>query len=519
MRILRRRPLSIEEILAWAGLHQHETGRWPTKDSGAILGATGDTWGQIDHALREGLRGLPGGTSLARLLAEHLGVRNIHDLPPLTENAILQWADEHFARHGTWPTQNSGTIPGPHRETWRSINTALTNGTRTLPGGSSLARLLAQRRGVRNRKDLPPYTEELILSWADAWYRCNGEWPTARSGTIPDTNGETWLAVENALRHGRRSLPGGSSLALLLAEKRDVRNAWTRPDFNIALILTWVDEHHRLSGGWPTVQTGKIAAAPEETWHAVDKALRRGLRGLPGGSSLAELLRVERGVRNRAKLPKLTVRRILRWAGAHRRRTGQWPTRDSGPVSEAPGETWGAIEAALNQGSRGLRTKSSLARLRADHGGKMHYHDRPPLTQKKILRWADAHFAHKGEWPNVMSGPVHDAPGENWKAIDTALRAGSRQLPGGSSLRRLLAKKRGVRNPANLSPLSKDQLLRWAELHRKRTGRLPRYYSGRIVDAPGETWAAVDHALRYGKRTLPPGGSLAKLLRTGSRES
>jgi hypothetical protein len=35
-----------------------------------------------------------------------------------------------------------------------------------------------------------------------------------------------------------------------------------------------------------------------------------------------------------------------------------------------------------------------------------------------------------------------------------------------------------------------------------------------IIDAPDEPWAALDHALRFGKRTLPSGGSLAKLLAT-----
>ena len=447
------------------------------------------------------------------MLAEHCGVRNIHDLPPLTEDMILQWADQHFAKHGSWPTQKSGNVSGTNREKWSAINTALQDGLRGLPGGSSLARLLAARRGVRNRKELPPFTEELILSWADAWHGCNGRWPTAKSGTIPNTNGETWLAVENALRHGRRSLPGDSSLASLLENKRGVRNRQARSSLSTALILQLADDHQRLTGSWPTTETGVIVAAAEETWRGVDKALRQGKRSLPGGSSLAELLRAERAVRNRANLPKLTVRGILRWAGAHRRRTGEWPTRHSGPIREAPDETWGAVEAALNQGSRGLRAKSSLARLRAEHGGKEHYHDRQPLTQKRILVWADAHFARNGKWPTVKSGPVRDASGENWRAIDAALRAGNRQLPGGSSLRRLLVKKRGARNPANLSPLSKEVILHWAKLHEERTGRRPRYYSGKIVDAPDETWAAMDNALRIGKRSLPGGESLAKLLR------
>jgi hypothetical protein len=48
---------------------------------------------------------------------------------------------------------------------------------------------------------------------------------------------------------------------------------------------------------------------------------------------------------------------------AHRKRTGRWPTALSGPVVEAPGETWRGVEMALVQGQRGLPKGSSLARV------------------------------------------------------------------------------------------------------------------------------------------------------------
>jgi hypothetical protein len=37
-----------------------------------------------------------------------------------------------------------------------------------------------------------------------------------------------------------------------------------------------------------------------------------------------------------------------------------------------------------------------------------------------------------------------DAPGENWKALDLALRRGHRGLPGGDTLVRLLRRERGL---------------------------------------------------------------------------
>jgi hypothetical protein len=97
----------------------------------------------------------------------------------------------------------------------------------------------------------------------------------------------------------------------------------------------------------------------------VATAMFEGLRGLSGYRSLAQLLSAERGVRNHLALPRLTIEEILGWAEGHRARTGQWPKPNSGNVSEAPGETWKAIEMALIGGGRGLRGRSSLARLLA----------------------------------------------------------------------------------------------------------------------------------------------------------
>jgi hypothetical protein len=57
-----------------------------------------------------------------------------------------------------------------------------------------------------------------------------------------------------------------------------------------AQILTWADAHHARTGKWPNLRSGRVADAPDETWSAIDAALRRGHRGLPEGSSLSWLL-------------------------------------------------------------------------------------------------------------------------------------------------------------------------------------------------------------------------------------
>jgi len=240
--------------------------------------------------------------------------------------------------------------------------------------------------------------------------------------------------------------------------------------------------------------------------------LKSGHRGLPRKLSLAKLLARERGVRNRASVPRLSRKRILAWADAHKRRTGSWPTKQPVSIPEAPDETWAAVEAALRDGRRGLRAGSSLARLLSEHRGRRNRKNLPRLSNKKILAWADAHQRRTGRWPTVNAGPVEDAAGETWAALDDALRQGHRGLPGGSSLRQLLVRKRGLRDPRRLPRLTEEQILEYADRHFERTQRWPHHKSGPLAEANGETWAAINWALRHGRRGLPGGSSLAKLL-------
>jgi hypothetical protein len=59
--------LTIEQILVWADAHLAAQGRWPMATSNANAGAPGETWKNIDSALRHGTRGLPPGLNLRKL--------------------------------------------------------------------------------------------------------------------------------------------------------------------------------------------------------------------------------------------------------------------------------------------------------------------------------------------------------------------------------------------------------------------------------------------------------------------
>jgi len=290
--------------------------------------------------------------------------------PELSISQILSWADFFHERTSRWPQRHSRFVYNTVGEKWHNIDMALRRGYRGLPGKSSLAQLLADRRGYRNLKGLPRFRESTILAWADAYFARNQKWPTTKSGPIPQAPGETWTSVDSALWKGLRGLPGRSSLAQLLAERRGVRHTKRLPPFNVKTILAWADDYYRSHKKWPTHLSGSIAQAPGETWGAVHSALQQGRRGLPNGSSLSRVLERYRGVRNINHLPRLNYRRILRWADSFHRRTGQWPTRKSGALwkrregkNSTASESWGGINSALQNGRRGLTGGSSLARL------------------------------------------------------------------------------------------------------------------------------------------------------------
>jgi hypothetical protein len=102
-----------------------------------------------------------------------------------------------------------------------------------------------------------------------------------------------------------------------------------RPPLTVKQIVAGAEAHQQRTGHWPHAGTGKIPDAPHETWGGVNSALRKGQRGLPGGSSLSRWLDQRCGL-------LLTVEKVLSWMKRHRRCTGRWPVAASGAVRDAP---------------------------------------------------------------------------------------------------------------------------------------------------------------------------------------
>jgi hypothetical protein len=387
---------------------------------------------------------------LKRTVAEDRDERG--EPPGLTQEQVLDWADAFFERTGGWPGPWSGPIPEAPGETWLLVAAALALGLRGFPPGGSIPRFLDAHRGRYNRS-APKFTTEQILAWADDWHARTGDWPRAISGQIPGSGGVNWRIVYDAMRTGRGMLPVGFPLPELLA----VMRGWVLHEpLTEDLILAWADAHHARTGRWPHDKSGPIAEAPDETWHAVNSALRKGSRGLRGGLSIARLLIARRRIRCKHYAPRLTIPQVLAWADAYRARTGRWPTCSSGPCLEAPGEHWGSLISAIHEGQRGLPRGSTFAQLLIKHRGHRSKCHAPRLSIPQILTWAAVFHSRHGKWPTRHSGPVADAPGETWSGIQSALDRGRRGLPGGSSLARLHKEQRGTRAERDYGPLNQS---------------------------------------------------------------
>lgn len=509
--------LTIKQILAWADDHYMNTGRWPITASGTILNAPHEVWRRINTALERGLCGLPGASSLAKLLAEQRDAQYGIHAPRLTTKQVLAWADAHHKRTGKWPKQTSGAVEGTRGENWASISNCLAYGFRGL-GGGPLAKLLYVERGVISLAFQQDLTVARICAWARAHHRRTGKWPASNAGPIAGEAGENWQKMDSALRYGRRGLPGGSSLSkVLFASRRSPRRKIARP-LTVQHVLRWADDHRQRIGRWPTSQSGTVHEAPSENWAALDAALRAGLRGLASGSSLAKLLARRRRAPAGNKR-KLSVQKILAWADKYHARKKRWPIQNCGNLPGVRNMNWRKIDVALRLGLRGLSGGSSLSRLLDQHRGVRNRKGAPALTLRNILAWADAHHRRTGAWPKTKSGPVREAPVENWSAINSALRQGVRGLNGGSSLIKLFAARRGARNPRDLPKLTVEQILSWANRHFECTGRWPTYKSGRVVGASDESWRGINETLCRGSRQLPGQTSLARLLKEHRHKS
>ena len=150
-------PRRCQSLGSWPGLTPSTPppGRWPASGPSRSRrrGARGDLARRSTRRLAPtGLRGLPGGSTLRPAPRPRArAAERFKDLAPLTIPGILRWADAHHGRHGTWPKTDTGPNPGGARRDRRRRGSSRhsARASRGLPGGTTLARLLASAAAAR----------------------------------------------------------------------------------------------------------------------------------------------------------------------------------------------------------------------------------------------------------------------------------------------------------------------------------------------------------------------------------
>lgn len=267
----------------------------PSVLSGDVEGGfDGDSWAGYNICLAKGYRGLPKSGSLATLLNERCGYVYQFHKPDLTYEYVLEMAEKHKERTGKWPGQKTGPIVDGHEgDTWAQYERLLCDGGRGLPGGSSLAKLINTKHNHVHDKNKAPVTEDFIVERAKEFFAKNDRYPRIKEGPVEGGHpGDTWNGYDRALYEGLRGLPGGTSLFELLSTRLGAKNHLNKPRLSEDFIVERAREYLASTGKRPTLNSGPVTGGNDgDTWKAYEMALRLGLRGLPGNSSLSKLLK------------------------------------------------------------------------------------------------------------------------------------------------------------------------------------------------------------------------------------
>ncbi len=153
---------------------------------------------------------------------------------------------------------------------------------------------------------------------------------------------------------------------------REIRSV--RPNLELLSkeqILKWADRHFERFDCWPKRNSHQVIdSVGGVSWGVVNNRLVRGQVEGTSATSLADLLKEERGVLHHLAKPSLTVEKILVWADAFYAVNGRWPTHNDGRISGTESETWGGVRRALMSGGRGLQVRgSTLSSFLLEHRG------------------------------------------------------------------------------------------------------------------------------------------------------
>jgi hypothetical protein len=189
---------------------------------------------------------------------------------------------------------------------------------------------------------------------------------------------------------------------------------------------------------------------------------------------------------------------IFRWAQEFREKDkgGAYPDHYSGKVSAVvpgadPSLSWAGIDRFLRQ--EGEVDGSGLEALI-----EVFHRTFVPLTESKIVRWANLHKRKHGNFPTFLSGVIDhiEARPDTWANINSALVFGDRGLQGGRTLPEFLDD-----YVKRTNTLSEEKILFWLDAYFEQHGEYPTKSTKGTLEG-GETWDGIDYALRKGTKGL-----------------
>jgi hypothetical protein len=339
-----------------------------------------------------------------------------------------------------------------------SIDINLIKSTHPLDG---LLRYTSEAFGINNFEMLkeaircayPNLTKEIIINWVRSYIDKHKRKPYKSDGIVEFAEGEfkgiIWNSINSALNRGNRGLPGNSSLSDLIEENFDIKNPKNAPQLSensiCDLIQTFIDLYERK----PQSTDENVPGIEGLSWANIDRRLREGSYGLPGGSSLAQLIRERFSIRDQVIVPTIPLEMIHSWVESYLAEYREKPTAKSGKIKYASGEfqglSWHSVNQAIKTGKTSLPKGSTLADYIAATFGIKNPKKAVAITKSLVLKWVDQFMQKHERKPTVNDGIIEfagaDFPGLTWRLLNNYLSKGGRSLQGGSSLSKLIKEK------------------------------------------------------------------------------
>jgi superfamily II DNA or RNA helicase len=141
------------------------------------------------------------------------------------------------------------------------------------------SRFLSLERKYPFEGDTP---ENAVARWGCAYFQHNNRYPNRRSGVVSEYPTLTWRLLDDWMRIGRNGFTAGGSLI-------DFFNLTRPADLDVKEIKKWIRNYIAIHKVVPGANDDPVPEYSSMTWRNLNKCLRMGRRGLPGGMTLQSL--------------------------------------------------------------------------------------------------------------------------------------------------------------------------------------------------------------------------------------